>query len=258
MNKELRAHIIELLDKGIRLDGRAATEYRKPIKVDYVCSENAEGSAKVQIGDTIIMTGVKLSIAEPYPDTQDEGCLMVGAELLPLSNPEFELGPPGIQAIEIARIVDRGIRESKAIEMKKLCLKKGEKVWAVSIDLCPINDSGNLFDAAALSAIAALKDTKLPKLIDEEKVDYKELTSKTLPLTKIPVSATVSKIGPHLIIDPITEEEKVIDARLTVATNEKDQLCALQKGGETPLTIEEIDKMVEIGIEKCKELRKAL
>jgi len=258
MYAEFKNHIIELLQKDIRLDKRKSTEYRKPIKVEYGISKSAEGSAKVTIGETIVMTGVKLSIGEPYPDTPDEGCLVVGAELLPLSNPEFELGPPGIQAIETARIVDRGIRESKALDMKKLCLEPGEKVWVITIDICPINDAGNLFDAAALSALAALKDTKLPKLEDKYIINYKEKTNKSLPFNKEPVSVTVLKIGDNFIVDPTTEEEKVYDARLTVATTEKDELCAIQKGGEEPLTVEEIQLMTDLAVEKTKELRKAL
>ena len=258
MNSELRTHIIELLDKGTRLDGRAPLEYRKPIKVEYDASNSAEGSARIQVGDTVLIAGVKMSVEQPYPDTPDQGGLMVNTELLPLSNPEFESGPPSIEAIELSRVVDRGIRESKAIDMKKLCLIEGEKAWTVMIDICPINVAGNLFDASALGALAALKNTKFPKLEEGEVIDYSEKTDKSLPLNKQPTSVTVCKIGKHFIIDPATEEEKVIDARLTVATDEKNQLCALQKGGEYTLTEEEISKMLDIGIEKCNELRKAL
>jgi exosome complex component RRP42 len=183
---------------------------------------------------------------------------MCGAELLPLSNPEFELGPPGIQAIEIGRIVDRGLRESKVIDMKKLCVKEGEQAWGVSIDVCPINDAGNLFDAGALSALAALKCTKLPKM-EDGKIDYMEKTKTALPLSDAePLSVTVCKIGNHFIIDPSNEEEKIIDARLTVATTKKGNICALQKGGEIPLTTENIDTMIGIALDKCNELRKAL
>ena len=257
MNEELKKYIIGLLDKGTRLDGRNLLDYRKPIKFKFDVSKSAEGSAEVQIGETKVIAGVKMSIDTPYPDTPDEGCLMVNTELLPLSNPEFESGPPGIEAIELARIVDRGIRESKAIDMKKLCVKKGEKVWSVMIDVCPLNDAGNLFDASALAALGALKHTKFPKLEDDI-INYEEKTDKQLPLKKLPISVTVCKIGNHFIVDPTTEEEKVIDSRLTIATDEQNQLCALQKGGEESLTIEEINKMVEIGIEKCNELRKVL
>jgi len=257
MNEELKAHIIGLLDKGTRLDGRKALEYRQPIKVEYDVSKSAEGSARVLIGETEIITGVKMAVESPYPDTPDSGNLMVGAELSPLANPEFESGPPSIESIELARVVDRGIRESKAIDTKKLCIEEGEKVWSVMIDLAPINDAGNLFDIAALSALAAVKNAKFPKL-EGETVNYLEKTDTPLPLNKDPISVTVCKIGKHFIVDPITEEEKVIDARLTVAVGEDNNLYALQKGGETTLTEEDISQMIDIAIEKTKELRKVL
>ena len=114
MYRELRSHIISLLEANTRLDGRKLTEYRKPITVEYGVVKTAEGSARVKIGETDVMVGVKLEVGEPYPDTPNEGTIIVGAELLALSNPEFEPGPPGIQAIELARVVDRGIRESIA------------------------------------------------------------------------------------------------------------------------------------------------
>src|SRR3989338_7998650 len=141
MHQELRDHIISFLNAGIRLDGRKLTDYRKPIEVEQGVIKTAEGSARVKIGETDVIVGIKLQVGEPYPDTPDEGTIIVGAELLPLSNPDFELGPPGIQAIELARVVDRGIRESKAIDFKKLCIEAGNKIWMVIIDMCPLNDA---------------------------------------------------------------------------------------------------------------------
>ena len=63
-----------------------------------------------------------MGIGEPYPDHEDEGTMVTTMELLPLSSDEFDYGPPKIDAIEIARIVDRGIRESELIEIDKLCI----------------------------------------------------------------------------------------------------------------------------------------
>lgn len=257
MNEDLKKHVVMLLESDKRLDGRKPLEYRKPIDVKYGFITTAEGSAKVTIGETEVMVGIKMEVGEPYPDMPGEGTIIVGAELLPLSNPDFEGGPPGIQAIELARIVDRGIRESKTIDFKKLCIKEGEKVWLILIDIVTVNDAGNLFDASALAAYAALQNAVFPKF-DGEKVDYKEKTNKKPELRNIPLSVTICKIGGKFIVDPTTEEEKVIDARLTVATIEDETLCALQKGGEVPLTSEEIMKMIDIGIEKGKELRGVL
>src|SRR3989344_9504507 len=194
MNRESKNHIIKLLQSDTRLDGRKPLEFRQPVKVEYGISKTAEGSARVLIGETEVVVGIKMETMEPYPDTPDEGTIMVGAELLPLSNPDFESGPPGIQAVELARVVDRGIRESKALDFKKLCIKKGEKAWMLMIDIITINDAGNLFDASALAAVAALKDSKFPKL-EEDKVDYKVKTNKAIPLAKEPISVTVCKIG---------------------------------------------------------------
>ncbi|MDD5133519.1 MAG: exosome complex protein Rrp42 [Candidatus Nanoarchaeia archaeon] len=251
----MKSHVHTLAEKGFRLDNRKFDEYR-PVKVEYSPLENAEGSARVTMGKTVVLAGVKMEVGTPFPDTPDDGVLMVNSELLPLANPDFESGPPSIEAIELSRVVDRGIRESGTIDTKKLCIKKGEKVWMVLLDIYPMNDDGNLFDAAALAGIAALQDAKLPEYKDE-KVDYTKKTSKGIPLSKVPVECTVVKIDNHLFIDPSREEEKAADARLTIATIGK-QLCAMQKGGDQALTDKEIEEMVDLAVKKTEELRKLL
>jgi exosome complex component RRP42 len=125
----------------------------------------------------------------------------------------------------------------------------------IIIDICTINDAGNLPDASALAAIAALKNMKFPECKGDV-IDYKKKTSKGLGLTDTPLSVTVIKIGDKFIVDPDSDEEKAIDARLTVASLSDGTLCAMQKGGDVPLSAEDIAKMVDIGLEKGKELRK--
>ncbi len=256
MNEETRKHIILYLKNNTRYDGRKKEDYRG-IEVEQGIYKSAEGSARVKIGDTEVLVGVKMEVGEPYPDKQDEGTMMVNVELLPMSNPEYEPGPPRIEAIELARVVDRGIRESGAIDTKKLCIKEGELVWTAVIDVVPVNADGNLFDAASLGAMLALKQAKFPKL-EGNKINYKEKTKTSLPLKSNPVSVTVIKIGEHLIVDPLQIEETVLDARLTVAVMEDGKICALQKGGSKPLSDDDIDKMVDLAIKKSKEIRKYL
>jgi exosome complex component RRP42 len=257
MYRELKAHTLRLIEENKRNDGRNLLDYRDPVKVTYGISETAEGSAQVQIGDTIVMSGVKMSVMTPYPDTPDQGSIMVNVELYPLSSPEYEPGPPGILAVELSRVVDRGIRESKAIDLKKLCIEKGEKVWSVGIDVVTVNDAGNLFDACSLAALAALKDAFFPVYKDGE-LNYKLKSKEKLPLSKEPVSVTVYKFGNSYLVDPNAEESVVYDARLSVASTDDGKLSALQKGGDASLTIEDVDKMVDIAIEKATFLRKQL
>lgn len=256
INKET---IVQLAEAGKRLDGRELTEYRQPISITSNISWTAEGSARVQIGNTVVLVGVKMAIEKPYNDTPDEGGITVNAELLPLSSPEYESGPPGIKAIELARVTDRGIREAKAVDFKKMCIIPGEKAWFMIIDIITVNDAGNLFDAATLGVIAALRNARFP-VVDEVTgaIDYHRKTDKHLPILKEPLSVTVYKINGAMIIDPNTEEEKAYDARLTVACDEKGTISALQKGGNQPLTLDEVDKMIDLALDKAKFLREIL
>jgi len=256
-----RERIKEFLAGDKRFDGRKMNEFRK-IEIETNVSKNAEGSCKVKLGDTEVIAGVKIDVAEPYSDKEDEGTQAVIAELLPLSSPRFEMGPPGIEAVELARIVDRGIRESGFIDFKKLCIKKEEKVYSVMIDFYTLNDDGNLIDACCLASVMALKTAKMPKYDEKkEKIEYGELTSKGLPLTnKIPLTVTFYKVGDSIIVDPIKEEQDSSDARVSLAiTKDKEiMINALQKGGAEPFSEQEVEKIIDMAVEKFKELSKIL
>jgi len=198
ISKVMRGTLLDLIKKGKRLDERKLDEYRE-ISVKQDISKNAEGSCEVKLGKTIVAVGVKIDIGEPFPDSPDSGILVVNAELLPMSYPGFEPGPPGINAIELARIVDRGIRESEFIDMKKLCLEKGKKVYSVFIDIYSLNYDGNLIDASFLASVLALRKCFLPKIEkegDDYKIIYGEKTKQKLPLTdRVPLMSTVYKIS---------------------------------------------------------------
>ncbi len=251
-----REYIESVIAKQMRMDGRKFDEYRK-IEIEYgISSKSAEGSARVKIGDTEVVAGIKLELGTPFPDKPNEGSIMVNVELLPLSSTLFESGPPSIDAIELSRVTDRGIRESKALDFKKLCVKEGEKVWLVFIDIYPINAGGNLFDACNLVTLAALRDAVFPALTAENKIDYSKKTKTKLPLTKLPLACTVWKVQNEFIVDPTTEEELAAHARLSVVFTEDGKICAMQKGGESPLTSEEISIILDLAEKKTQELRR--
>ena len=252
----MREHLLKTLENGIRYDGRKLDQFRD-ISITYDISKSAEGSAEVRIGNTRVLVGVKMAVEKPYPDTPDSGNLMVNTELTPLASPKFESGPPDINSIEIARVIDRGIRESKAIDTKQLCITVAEKVWSVMVDVIPLNADGNLLDAGALGALAALKKARFPKYEDNI-IDYMTKTDKHVPLVREPIAVTVFKIGPHFLVDPIPDEEEHADARLTITVTGDNKLCALQKGGEEPLSIDDIETMITMALKIAPMLRKKL
>jgi exosome complex component RRP42 len=257
MDEALKEHMNEALKKGVRLDGRKLTEFR-PIALKTGVVATAEGSCQITCGESMVIVGVKMEVGTPYSDRPDQGTMMVNAELRPISNPAFETGPPGDEAIEVARVIDRSIRESKAIDEKALCIAPAEKAWIVNIDVCPVNHDGNLIDIGGLAAVAALLDARMPALDEHKHADYHTHTKEKLKLTCLPIPVTVVKIGDNLLVDPTDEEMRVAEARLTVASLEDGSICALQKGGYMALTLEDLERMINLAVATGKELRKLL
>lgn len=250
----MKEYILNLLEKNKRIDNRKLDEFRKiEIQKDFI--QRAEGSARVKFGNTDVIVGVKLEINEPFPDTPDSGILRTDAEFTPIASENFFPGPPNENAIELARIVDRGIRESETIDLEKLCLEKGEKVWGVCIDIRIINHDGNLIDASALAALIALTTTKIPKIKDDEII--REEYSGKLPLKHKPITISIGKIGDKFIIDPCLQEENLLDSILTVSVREDGKICAMQKR-KNSLKVEEINKIIDLAVNKSKELRKLI
>lgn len=253
---DLRAdRVLAELKNNKRLDGRALDEYRKAVITKNV-SQTADGSARVKIGETEVITGVKMFPETPYPDMPDQGSISVGVELLALASPGFESGPPREDSIELARVVDRGIRESKALDFKSFCITKGEKAWFVFIDNYALNYDGNLFDACSLSSLAALLETKIPKF--EDGAIVKGEYSGKLKLSRKPLLTTIAKVGGKLIVDPNFDEMHAMQARFSVATTDDNKICAFQKGSGGAFTPDELNECVDLAFKKGKELRKLL
>ena len=201
---------------------------------------------------------MKVETGEPFSDTPNEGVMTVNAELVPLASPNFEPGPPDENSIELARVVDRGIRESHAIDTSKLCIEPGKKVFVVFVDVYVLNHDGNLIDCSALAAMAALMNTKMPNYeIKDGELKMKQGYT-PLPMKSHPITVTIGKINNQLIVDPWLEEEQVMDSRLTMAINEEDKICAVQKGMSGYFTPQQILEASKIAHEKAAELRKKL
>lgn len=253
-----RKSITELIKQGERADSRAPDEYRE-ISLEVGIIGTAEGSARVKIGNTQIMVGVKSQIGEPFPDTPNVGVLMTNSELLPMASPTFESGPPDERSVELARVTDRCLREGHILDLEKLCIIEGKKVWMIFVDLHVLDYDGNLLDAAVLGSVAAILNSKIPTAkVEEDEIIIENENLVDLPIKEKPLMCTFAKIGDELVIDPSLEEENIMGARISIGMREDGSICAMQKGGEIPFTKEEITKVVSITTEKTKELRKYL
>jgi exosome complex component RRP42 len=235
----LTTHILDLAKSGKRLDGRGLDDYRE-VKVEHGFVTSADGSALATIGTTKVLCGVKLELGKPFPDTPNAGVLTTNAELIPLSSPMFEPGPPHPRAIEVSRVVDRAIRAAETIDLTKLCVTPGEKSWVCYVDMHVLDHSGNLIDAACLSALGALTHAILPNKAFE--VGTEDVP---LAVNHFPVECTFVRLGDAIVVDPLVDEEKAAQGRLTVATDEIGNIVAMQKGLIGAFSPSDVKEIVE-------------
>jgi exosome complex component RRP42 len=250
----------KMFAEGKRFDGRGLFDL-KDFEVETSVSNKAEGSARVRLGKTEVVVGVKLSAGEPYPDSLDRGNLIVSADLLPMASPRFEHGPPKFDGIELPRLTDRMIRESGIIDFEGLCIKKGENVWNLFIDIYPINDDGALIDATSIATVVALKHAVFPELDKDGRVNYKQRTKNKLPLSKetLPITFTFHKFDDSLILHPTREEAEACDTKVNFGVskfNGKFMINSCQKSMETPFKKEELEKIMEVLPKKYEEVMK--
>lgn len=249
-----KAQMVELLSRGKRIDDRALDQHR-PLSIEVGLIQKANGSARVKLGHTEIIAGVKIATGTPFPDTPDKGLLVVNAEMLPLSSPYAEPGPPSEEAIELARVVDRGIRESEMVDLTKLCLIEGKSVVTIFVDCNVMNVDGNLFDATSYAVVAALRTATMTKYkVEGDKVVATD-EKVPVPVERTPVSVTLARIGDTLVVDPNGEEEALMDVRVTITTDENGNIVASQKGEASTISPAHVLEAADTSIRVGKEIR---
>ncbi len=237
-------YVREIIKDELRIDRRKLMEYR-PIKIIKNFIKNAEGSCYVEFGNTKVLAGIKFEIGEPFEDKPDEGIFITNVELSPMAFPTIDPGPSDL-SIEYSRIVDRIIRESRFIDLKKLVIEPGKYVWTTFIDIYVLDDDGNIIDASVLAAVCSLLNAKLPKLekvVDKYKIDPKVKTE-NIPLNKnIPVMVTFAKIDDKFIVDPNKYEEDAADMIIHIGITDK--IHALQTRRSGKISLEEFMFLTE-------------
>ncbi len=198
-----KSNVKNLLQNNERIDRRGMLDYR-PIEITKNYIDTGEGSALVKLGETKALSVIKFDVVEPFSDKPNEGVISTNSEMLSLSSERFESGPPGEKSIELARVVDRGIRSAEIIDTKDMNLGDG-KVLGLFIDLYLLDYDGNYLDASALATMAALRNTMVPTY--EDGVLIRDNMKKKLKLKGDVFMNTFVKIDDKILLDPILDEE---------------------------------------------------
>ncbi|OAY61336.1 exosome complex component RRP45A isoform X1 [Manihot esculenta] len=251
------------LASDLRIDGRNPLEYRK-ITVKF---GREDGSSEVQLGQTHVMGFVTSQLVQPYRDRPNEGSLSIFTEFSPMADPSFEPGRPGESAVELGRIIDRGLRESRAVDTESLCVLAGKLVWAIRIDLHILDNGGNLVDAANIAALAALLTFRRPECTlggedGQQVIVHPPEVREPLPLIvhHLPIAVTFAFFNSEhtMVIDPTHSEETVMGGRMTVTVNANGDICAIQKAGGEGVTQSDIMRCLRIASRNAESITKKI
>ncbi|RLN92973.1 hypothetical protein BBJ28_00024205, partial [Nothophytophthora sp. Chile5] len=154
----------------VRADGRELLQQRK-VRPSASSPPSSNASASSPSCNHRVIGNVHGEIVPPFPDRPSEGFLHFAVELSPMASPSFEASASAgrgaassVAAAELARLVERGVRESRALDTEALAVVAGEKVWAITCHVHVLDHGGNLVDAASLAAIAALMHYRRPEV----------------------------------------------------------------------------------------------
>ncbi|KAK7033116.1 Semialdhyde-dh domain-containing protein [Favolaschia claudopus] len=226
-----RAYLERFVAENFRPDGRAFDAWRD-VSVNVGSISTADGSALVRLGETTIVCGVKAEIAEPELDAPDAGFLVPNIDLPALCSPKFKPGPPGDEAQVLSDRLNEVLVST--IALSSLVIHSSKAVWTLYVDATCINYDGNVFDAALIAMMAALRNTKLPKAtynVETGQTICSRSTTLPLQILKTPVSFTFGIFDTTLLADPTAFEEPLLDTTVTVVVDENSELVLVSQSG---------------------------
>jgi len=265
--------VIRSVAENKRLDGRQAYDYRF-ISITFGLDR---GSCTVVLGHTKVLAVVSCETVVPKPSRPNEGELMINFELSPMAAPHFETGRMSEQGVELNRLLERCIKDSRCLDLESLCILAEKLVWKIRLDLHVMNHDGNLVDCASIAAITALCHFRRPDVsMQGEEVTVHKLEERDpvpLSIHHMPVCITFAffEEGKYLLVDPTDLEERVMEGKLVLGMNAYREICTLHMAGKVLVLKEqimrctaiaasravEIVELVKKSIEKDSELRSA-
>lgn len=260
-----KVYVAHGIQEDLRVDGRGCEDYRC-IEVETDVVSNTSGSARVKLGHTDILVGVKAEMAVPKHERPYEGYLEFFVDCSANATPEFE-GRGGEElGTEISNTLYRIFNSKSCVDLKSLCIHPGEHCWVLYVDVLLLECDGNLFDAISMAAKAALFNTRIPKvrvLEDEEGSKEIELSDDPfdciqLNVENVPCIITVTKIGHRHVVDATVQEEACSLASLLISVTSKGVLTCIRKVGKGSLDPESIFEMIETGKRVGKSLHVSL
>ena len=207
---------------------------------------------------------VSAEVVAPFADRPFDGLFTITTELGPMASPAFETGRQTEAEVLLARLIEKAIRRSAAIDTESLCVVAGQRVWHVRADVHFLNHDGGLVDAACVAVVAALHHFRRPDVsVAGERVTIHTLAERVpvpLSILHTPVCVTFSfyggggEDGVTTLVDATLQEEALRDGDMTVTLNKFGEVCQISKAGGAPIEAVHLHQCMRKALVKVEEI----
>ena len=232
ISKNEEEFVAAALEENLRIDDRSFTQFRY-LNVDF---GRNPGQCDVSVGKTRVLTTVRCRAVEPSKYRPKEGFLDFEIKLSPMADPSFHQTRKTPEVEELRRLLDRVLKNSKAVDVESLCLIPGKQVWSIRVEVTVIDHDGNLTDACGIATLTALLHFRRPEvtIVGDRITIHPETEREPIPLNiqHVPVIVTfaIMKNG-ALLADPTAVESKISTGEVSIAVNTLHQICVVHKAG---------------------------
>ncbi|XP_076276664.1 exosome complex component RRP42-like isoform X3 [Lasioglossum baleicum] len=249
-----KTFILHGVDADSRNDGRRRCEYRT-MEIETKLMPQTHGSARLRIGNTDILVGIKVELDTPNADTPDQGKLEFFVDCSANATPAFEGKGGDDLATEISNTLAVAYQTRNAFDLRTLCILPGKKCWKIYIDILVLQCGGNLFDAIGAAVKAALYSTEIPKIIaatldgGEPDIQLSDDAYDCIRLntSNCPVIVTLCKIGENYVVDPTLEEEICSASNIVMSVLPSGKISSIVKLGYGSIQPSTFNKMLKMG-----------
>uniref|UniRef100_A0A915Q171 Ribosomal RNA-processing protein 42 n=1 Tax=Setaria digitata TaxID=48799 RepID=A0A915Q171_9BILA len=278
-----KVFIIHGAQEGLRADGRGPLDYR-PVVVQTGVLATTNGSARVRIGSTDLLIGVKAELANVENVDFYRNRLNFFVDCSANATPLFA-GRGGEEfAGELSAALDAAYDNSYVLPDLKRLILSPTHVWKIFVDIVLLQCDGNVIDAAGLGVKAALKDTEISEVIvrpaDEGKYTIDLPDDNTvwkLDISRAPLFVSVNRLGTAKIVDNSLAEEACTRTSVWLAAapqivvdtiqneNGESQMRSrncivtfMRQCGGGALEMDSLEEMLSTGLKVVSQLHEAL
>ncbi|KAF0974390.1 hypothetical protein FDP41_006422 [Naegleria fowleri] len=242
----------KFLPEGIRPDGRSLNMIRESL-ISSGSLRNCEGSSLVKTGNTSVVCGIKAEVMIPTEEAPRDGRVVISFDFPSIcaSDVTGNWEEVNERKCTIQQRLASVLYNCEVLDLSQLCIEEGKASWVLYADLYCLENDGNVFDAALIALLTALRNVSLPKVEiskDEEAIVTDEKANLKLKLNHYPIPLSFGLLSDYILVDPTSEEESLLSWKLTAVYNERKELCMLFKPGGIPIS--------QSSLKYCMELAK--